>query len=212
MRRFVFTTVSVVLMSLPFGTSARGQFQNPSKEELQMTEDPKAPGAMGVYLQCEEVQDDLAGTWTFYARLKILSEKGIAKATVRLAHDARITGEVEGRTIHKDGTVFPLTEKPSELTDYRTKRREIDSLVFTLPSAAGWQHPGVPRQVQTLRISGNAKVEGAEGPFCAQSALRVQTVLGFWAGVYGADAARRSRVDSGGYVQPVPRRCATSSR
>ena len=135
MCRFLVESICVVVCALPLAATAGGQFQDFTKEELQMTVDPKAPGAKAVYLYCEDVQDDLGGTRTYYARVKILTEKGIEKATVHQLHGAGITGEVEGRTIHKDGTIIPLTEKPSELTDYKTKGQEIDSLVFTLPSA-----------------------------------------------------------------------------
>jgi hypothetical protein len=63
-----------------------GQFQAPSKEELGMTSDPKAPGADAVYLFRDEVSDDPHHFATVYARLKILTEKGKEAATVHVSY------------------------------------------------------------------------------------------------------------------------------
>ena len=52
------------------------QFQEPTKEELQMTAEPKAPGAKSVYLYVEDQQDDSKSARVFYDRVKILTEKG----------------------------------------------------------------------------------------------------------------------------------------
>ena len=78
----VATFAIVVLASAP----SWGQFQEPTKEELQMTVDPKAPGAKAVYLYREDVQDDEKSTRTYYERVKILTEKGKESATVRFSH------------------------------------------------------------------------------------------------------------------------------
>ena len=111
------------------------QFQEPTKEELQMTAEPKAPGAKSVYLYVEDQQDDSKSARVFYDRVKILTEKGKESATVRFTHSPDTKFEVEARTIHSDGTVVPLTEKPSDLVEFKTKGLQLNSLVFTLPSA-----------------------------------------------------------------------------
>lgn len=113
---------------------AWGQFQEPTKEELQMTSDPKAPGAKAVYLYYEDAQDDEKNTRAYYERIKILTEKGKERATVHLAHLPNTKFEVEGRTIHADGTIVPMTDKPTDLVEFKTKGLQINSLVFTLPS------------------------------------------------------------------------------
>lgn len=118
----------------PSAFPAMAQFQEPTKDELQMTSDPKAPGAEAVYLYREEVQDDSSLTVTYYERLKILTEKGIGKATIRYTHDPSVKFEVEGRTIHKDGSVVPMTDKPSDLMEFKTKDLQVNTLVLTLPS------------------------------------------------------------------------------
>jgi hypothetical protein len=117
-------------------TFVHAQFQEPTKEELQMTADPKAPGAAAVYLYREETTDDNLHFHSLYVREKILTEKGKEEATVHVPYyrsNFKVT-DIQGRTIHSDGTVIPLTAKPSDLTDVKTKGYQINSMVFTLPS------------------------------------------------------------------------------
>jgi hypothetical protein len=132
---------SVLLVSLCTLTCAcpvvlSAQFQSPSKEELEMTSDPKAPGADAVYLYREEKTDDNLHYHSYYVRLKVLTEKGKELATVRTPYERRnfkVT-DIQGRTIHRDGTVIPLTAKPSDLTDVKTKDFQVNTMVFTLPN------------------------------------------------------------------------------
>jgi Domain of Unknown Function with PDB structure (DUF3857)/Transglutaminase-like superfamily len=114
----------------------RAQFQEPSKEERQMTADPKAPGASAVYLYLEDITDQSNKTRSYYERIKVLTEKGKEMATVHLPYEPSSDkiADVEGRTVHPDGTVIPLTDKPSYLVDVKTKGYQLNSLVVTLPS------------------------------------------------------------------------------
>src|SRR5579863_2913421 len=114
----------------------QAQFQEPSKEELQMTSDPKAPGAAAVYLNIQEVTDDPLHYHSFYARIKVFQEKGKELATIELPYlrgDTKVT-DIKGRTIHSDGTVIPLTGKPDDLLVSKGADRTIGRRVFTLPS------------------------------------------------------------------------------
>jgi hypothetical protein len=52
------------------------QFQKPTDEELKMSTDPQAPGAAAVYLNIEEISNDPLHYQSYYARIKVLSEKG----------------------------------------------------------------------------------------------------------------------------------------
>jgi len=122
-------------LALFFCASAWAQFQEPTKEELQMTADAKAPEANAVYLTLADDQDNTKHSRTYYERMKILTEKGKEKATLRFTHDPATKFEVEGRTIHKDGTIIPFTDKPSDLVEYKIKNDQLNTLVFTLPSA-----------------------------------------------------------------------------
>lgn len=114
---------------------ARAQFQEPTKEELQMTADPQAPGAAAVYLYREEQDLVPRNTIIYYDRIKVLTEKGKELATVSLPY-VRGEGKIEkiqGRTIHADGTVIPLTATPSDLMDIKSKHFQENTVTFTLP-------------------------------------------------------------------------------
>ena len=127
-----------VLFVLPL--AARGQFHEPTKEELSMTSDPKAPGAAAVYLNYEEKTDDEMHFRSVYARIKVLSEKGKELATVNVPY---MRGEfkvedIKARTIHADGTVIPLEGKPEDLLSRTVQTKEgekqVGRRVFNLPS------------------------------------------------------------------------------
>jgi hypothetical protein len=112
------------------------QFQQPTDEELKMTADPKAPGAAAVYLYYEQTSDSPAHISGFYERIKVLTEKGKELATVSVPYEPatdRLT-DIEAHTIHADGTVIPLTAKPSDLMDVKAKGFQRNSIIFTLPS------------------------------------------------------------------------------
>jgi transglutaminase-like putative cysteine protease len=129
--RFSFFVITIALPAL-----LHAQFQEPSKEELQMTADPKAPGAAAVYLNIEEVTDDPLHYHGFYARIKVLQEKGKELATVELPYqrgDFNVAN-IKARTIHSDGTVLPLTGKPEDLLVSKGQDKGIGRKVFTLPS------------------------------------------------------------------------------
>jgi len=118
------------------------QFQQPTSEELKMTADPKAPGAAAVYLNVEEVTSDQLHYQSFYARIKVLTEKGKELATVDVPPYLRGTSkitDIKARTIHSDGTVIPLVGKPEDLLVVKGKNKEgeqvqVNRKVFTLPS------------------------------------------------------------------------------
>jgi hypothetical protein len=112
------------------------QFQEPTKEELQMTVDPKAPGADAVYLYREEITDDAMHFGSLYYRVKVLTEKGKELATVRVPylHGTDTVTDIQGRTIHADGTVIPLVAKPADLMDFKAKDFQLNKVVFTLPN------------------------------------------------------------------------------
>jgi hypothetical protein len=120
----------------PFVLQANAQFQEPTKEELQMTADPRAPGASAVYLYREEISDNGEHVNTEYDRVKVLTEKGKELATVSIPYEPQTDKliDFQGRTIHADGTVIVANEKPSNLVEFKTKGFQVNSVVFTLPS------------------------------------------------------------------------------
>src|SRR5579872_5620634 len=89
MRRHALLCTLVTLFALTFPNYLKAQFQPPTKDELEMTSDPKAPGASAVYLYREETTDDLLHFHSMYVRIKVLSEKGKELATVRIPYERR---------------------------------------------------------------------------------------------------------------------------
>jgi len=121
-------------MMLP-GLVKAQKFQEPTKEELQMTADAKAPGAPAVYFYREKITDNYRHFKSEYARIKVLTEKGKEWATVEVPYSGGgAPPRIEGRTIHPDGTVVPLTGNGPELLVRSNREGRTDVHVFTLPS------------------------------------------------------------------------------
>ncbi len=135
MRLHIFLRSTILLLVAASPLVLRAQFQDPTPDELKMTSDPKAPGAAAVYLYREETLTNDKQERTFYARIKVLTEKGKELATVSIPFNPESTkvDHVEGRTIQPGGTVIPLAVKPEDLVDFKSKYYREDTLVFTLP-------------------------------------------------------------------------------
>jgi hypothetical protein len=124
------------LLLLRFALPARAQFEPPNPDELKMTADPAAPGADAVILEYRDVDRDREGTETFYERIKVLTEKGKAAATVELPYwkGEYSVAEIRGRTIHPDGSIAELAGKPEDLLSEKTREFSVNRKVFTLPA------------------------------------------------------------------------------
>ncbi len=136
MRARIFALSVFLFVAFTFSRPLVAQFQQPTDDELKMTADPKAPGAAAVYLNVEEIANDPLHFESFYARIKVLGEKGKELATVDVPYlrgNFKIT-DIKARTIHADGTVIPLEGKPDDLLVSKRGDREIGRKVFTLPS------------------------------------------------------------------------------
>jgi len=136
MRSRLWLQAAFVVAALAFPVSSWSQFQPPTDEELKMTSEPKAPGAAAIYLYREETVDDNLHYHSFYARIKVLTEKGKELATVGVPYPRGTftVTDVKARTIHSDGTVIPLDVKPSDLVEHKGTGVQINKMVFTLPS------------------------------------------------------------------------------
>jgi len=110
-------------MTAPLLSSAQ-KFIEPTKEELLMTSDAKAPGASAVILDREQTVDNETFITTEHVRIKVLTEAGKQWAAVEFPYDPRYHGtpEIAGRTIHADGTVVPLAGKPEDLVKFKDRR------------------------------------------------------------------------------------------
>lgn len=130
--------LSFATLTLPFTSSTllHAQFKQPTPDELSMTADPKVPGADAVYLDVEEIVNDPLHYQTFYARIKVLTEKGKDLATVEVPYlrgNFKVS-DVKARTIHADGKIIPLVGKPDDLLISKKGDREVGRKVFNLPS------------------------------------------------------------------------------
>lgn len=76
MRKSLFLCCAVGLFAAVSPAVLCAQFQPPNPDELKMTSDPKAPGAAAVYLDYEETDNDSLHSQIYYARIKVLTEKG----------------------------------------------------------------------------------------------------------------------------------------
>ena len=103
-----------------------------------MTSQDGAPGAAAVYLYREQVTDDTLHMYSYYVRLKVLTEGGKDKANVELPYfsgaDRLGIDSIAGRTIHPDGTIIPFTGKPYEKLIAKGQGYQAKAKVFTLPS------------------------------------------------------------------------------
>lgn len=124
------------LLFLVYPCFLHGQFQEPTKDELQMTDDPKSAGTAAVYLNVVEETNDPLHYHSFYARVKVLQEKGKELATITIPYErgnVKVT-DIKGRTIHADGTVIPMTVKPEDLLSSKEGGNQFGRMVFTLPA------------------------------------------------------------------------------
>lgn len=123
---------------------AWSSWTQPTPEELKMTSDPAAPaGAPAVYLNLEETADNLWHRQTFYARIKILTQKGVENYSdvtvpyeVFSDYEEGFTEKVKGieaRTIHSDGTVIAFTGKPWTREVVRAGRIRMMEKGFSMP-------------------------------------------------------------------------------
>jgi len=135
MRISVFLRNLLPLLALAAPALLIAQFQKPTDEELKMTADPKVPGADAIYLNVSEIANNPLRLETYYARIKVLTEKGKELATVEVPYlKGREVTEIQARTIHSDGTVVPLVGKPADLLVVKSGDLQIGRKVFTLPS------------------------------------------------------------------------------
>jgi len=116
------------------------QWTAPTPEELKMTAQPEVPGAAAVYLQREILTDDALHMYSYYVRLKILTEEGKKYGDVQLSFlkgsegvDTSVS-DIGGRTIQPDGTIVPFTGKPFEKMVQKTKDMKVMSKVFSMPA------------------------------------------------------------------------------
>jgi hypothetical protein len=106
-------------------------------QELQLTSEPKAPGAAAIYLYRQVDRDDTASETEIYERIKILKEEGrkYADVEIRYTKGDESVRAIEARTIRPDGTIVKF-----DGTIYDTPVRsghevKLMAKTFTMPQA-----------------------------------------------------------------------------
>ncbi len=141
-RAFLFLLlILVVRLQFPGRPIEAGdEWQPIDPADLQMTGEPKAPGAPAIYLY-RQVDRQEAGRGTHtefnYVRIKILTEEGRKYANVEIPYSkaiAAING-IRARTIHPDGTIVNFDGKIFENTIVKSKTIKYLAKTFTMPDA-----------------------------------------------------------------------------
>jgi Domain of Unknown Function with PDB structure (DUF3857) len=113
-------------------------FQSVSQDELKMTSEPKAPGAVAVILFREVDRDDTArlAHEDVYFRVKILTEEGRKYADIEVPFDPGQThiDNVHARTIEPDGSIVNFGEQVFEKQIVKTHGLKYMAKTFSLPN------------------------------------------------------------------------------
>lgn len=144
MNRRPFALLLFLLAAACRPVMASNTWTQPSPEELKMTSDPAAPGAPAEYLYLEETTDNQWHRQTLYARIKILTQKGVEEySDVSVPYEVnsdmvngfadKVKG-IDARTIHSDGTVITFTGKPWTREIVRSGGIRVMEKGFSLPN------------------------------------------------------------------------------
>src|ERR1700730_3679278 len=134
--RRAWTLSLLPLLSILFNSPAHCEDWLPvTAEDLQLTREPKAPGAAAIYLYRQVDRDDNIPEVSIYVRLKILTEEGRKYADVEIpflkGHEY-VRG-IEARTIRSDGSIVrfdgSVYEKPIE----SMRSVKLMAKTFTMP-------------------------------------------------------------------------------
>ncbi len=128
-----FSLISVITVAVPAHAGEEWLPINP--EELEMTSEPKAPGAPAIYLYRQVDRDDQEFKEYVYARIKIFTEEGRKYADVEIPY-VKGEGDIRGiaaRTIHADGSIVNFDGKVFEKTIVKAKGVKVLVKTFTLP-------------------------------------------------------------------------------
>jgi hypothetical protein len=134
-RRSLLFSLLFLLLSITPSTAFAADWQQPTPEELKMTSETAAPNADAIYLYREETTDDKLHFESVYVRIKILRDEGKKYGDVEIIGSSNYDGitDIQGRTIHSDGTVIPFTGKPYEKLLFKTATMKYRAKVFSLP-------------------------------------------------------------------------------
>ena len=105
-----------------------------TQHDLEMKQVPGTPGADAIQLYYADFINDEEQTEFFYARIKVLNEKGKSHADVELVipQEGSISG-LKARTIQPDGKITEFTGKPFQKTVIKARGVKVLAKSFTMP-------------------------------------------------------------------------------
>lgn len=105
-------------------------------EELQLTSEPKAPGAVAIYLYRQVDRSDPSSEESHYVRLKILKEEGRKYADVEITYTKgeSIRG-IDARTIRPDGSIVKFDGSVYDKAVVSGRGVKVMAKTFTMPGA-----------------------------------------------------------------------------
>ena len=100
-----------------------------------MKDNPAQPGAKAMILYRSIERDDLMGTQKEYVRIKIFTDEGKEYGNVEVPPFDREfkIGNVQGRTIHPDGSIVPFSGQVFEKVVERTRKTRFLTKSFSMP-------------------------------------------------------------------------------
>ena len=105
-----------------------------TQHDLELKQVPGNPGADAIQLYYADFINDEEQTEFFYARIKVLNEKGKSHADVELVipQEGSISG-LKARTIQPDGKITEFTGKPFQKTVIKARGVKVLAKSFTMP-------------------------------------------------------------------------------
>ena len=131
--RLVLLFIVVAVFVAP-AQAQKEDWQPITQRDLEMKQVPGNPGADAIQLYYADFINDQDQTEFFYARIKVLNEKGKSHADVELVipPDGSISG-LKARTIQPDGRITEFTGKPFQKTVIKTRGVKVLAKSFTMP-------------------------------------------------------------------------------
>jgi hypothetical protein len=135
---FLFFALISVIVDPATPALASVGFQPVSPDELKMTSEPKAPGAMAVILYRQVDRDDTArlAHEDVYFRVKILTEEGRKYADIEVPFDPGQTHveNIHARTIEPDGSIVSFGDQVFQKQIVKARGLKYMAKTFTLPN------------------------------------------------------------------------------
>jgi hypothetical protein len=135
MRRIGIVTLLAVLGFLGETSARSAEWLPVTADELQLTSEPKAPGAGAIYLYRQVDRDDTGPETYYYTRLKILTEEGRKYGDVEIPFVKGIEyiHGIEARTIRPDGSIARFDGTVYEKPIASARGAKLLAKTFTMP-------------------------------------------------------------------------------